>query len=279
MSVKHHRGRPWSWLERRSWLLAAAFLATALVAPTAGCRRTPDRPVRGRLRIAAASDLSAVLGDLIVRFSPGHPVDISASYGSSGTFYNQLLNHAPFDLFLSADVEYPTALIRHGVARNESLFTYGVGKLVLWVPAGSRLDVSAGLRTLVAASVHRIAIANPQHAPYGRAAVAALRSEGLYDAVKTRLAYAENITQALQFAQSGAADAGVVASSLALMPSQARTGRWVEIPRQDYPPIEQAGVILDWAADIEAAREFRAFLTGEEGRRILDRYGFSSPDR
>src|SRR5579864_7608268 len=160
-----------------------------------GCRREP--PSHARLRIAAASDLNVALGDLTARFSAMHPVDVSVSYGSSGTFYAQLLNQAPFDLFFSADIDYPRQLAARGDTLPGGEFEYGVGHLVLWVPARSPLDPKRdGLRALTSAAVQHVSIANPDHAPYGRAAVAALRAAGVYDAVRPKLVLGESVAQA-----------------------------------------------------------------------------------
>jgi molybdate transport system substrate-binding protein len=142
---------------------------------------------------------------------------------------------------------------------------------VVWGPAASPLDPATALK---AASVRHVAIANPQHAPYGRAAEAALRSLGIYDSVAKKLVLGENVAQALQFVQSGAADVGIVALSLALAPPVRGQGRYWEVPGTAYPKIEQGGVILK---DSKAAREFRSFLLDEVGRRILKKYGFSLP--
>lgn len=246
----------------------------------AACGGSRPAAGRSRVRVAAAADLNAALGELITRFAASHRVDITASYGSSGTFFAQLMNGAPFDLFLSADIDYPRRLAERGVALKDSLFTYGVGRLVLWTPRSSHLDVqNGGLHMLAASGVARIAIANPDHAPYGRAAVAALEAEGVYDEVKPKLVYGESVSQALQFAESGSADVGIVALSLALSPNLRDGGRWAEIPASDYPPIEQGGAILTAAADVEAARAFRAFVIGSEGRAILQQYGFAMPAR
>jgi molybdate transport system substrate-binding protein len=255
-------------------------MAAALVGAVAAgaCRAPRQGGGRGTVRIAAAADLNVALAEVITRFTAGRQVDVSASYGSSGTFFAQLMNGAPFDLFLSADVEYPRRLAERGLTLPGSAFTYAVGRLVLWVPAGSALDVQGGgLEALRDPAVRRVAIANPDHAPYGRAAMAALQTADLLDAVKPRLVYGENVAQALQFAQSGAADAGIVALSLALSPAVRESGRWVELPSGAYPRIEQGGAILSWAADPDAARTFRAFLIGGEGRAILQHYGFSVP--
>lgn len=250
-----------------------------LVAIAAACARPEQKAVgRPRLRIAAAADLNVALGELITRFTATHQVDVTASYGSSGTFFAQLMNGAPFDLYLSADMEYPRRLVERGVALKDSLFTYAVGRLVLWAPAQSKLDVQArGLSVLEDSAVARIAIANPEHAPYGRAAVAALKNANLYDAVKGKLAYGESVSQAMQFAQSGSAEVGIVALSLTVAPAPRDAGRWVELQEGSYPALEQGGCILSAAADVEAARGFRAFLTGTEGRAILQHYGFGVP--
>lgn len=258
------------------------FLGACLVvllASPAACHREPERPSRGRLRVAAAADLNAGLPDLVSRFSAAHAVDVSVSYGSSGTFYAQLLNEAPFDLFFSADVEYPRMLKERRLTLPDSDFSYAVGRIVLWVPSASAIDPRRdGLRALTAASIAHVSIANPDHAPYGRAAVAAMKTAGVYDAVRSKLVFGENVAQALQFVQSGAADAGIVALSLALAPAARDTGRFAEIPLADYPRIEQGGVILRWAMDVEAARAFRSFVLGGDGRAILKQYGFSMPN-
>jgi len=224
------------------------------------------------LTIAAAADLNFALDEISRKFRAEHSdVDLRMAYGSSGNFYAQIRNQAPFDIFLSADVEYPRKLVHDGVGVRDSLFVYAVGRIVVWVPASSPLDPATALR---AASVRHVAIANPQHAPYGRAAEAALHSLGIYDSVAGKLVLGENIAQTLQFVQSGAADVGIVALSLALAPPVRAQGRYWIVPIGAYPEIEQGGVILK---DSKAAREFRSFLLDEVGRRILKKYGFSLP--
>jgi molybdate transport system substrate-binding protein len=237
---------------------------------SAACAR---RTEPHKVTIAAAADLRFALEEISREFRTAHPgVDLQMAYGSSGNFDAQIRSQAPFDIFLSADAEYPRKLVEDGIGVRDSLFVYAVGRIVVWVPASSPLDPATALR---AASVRHVAIANPRHAPYGRAAEAALRSLGVYDGVAGKLVLGENVAQALEFVQSGAAEVGVVALSLALAPPVRGQGRYWEVPGTAYPRIEQGGVILK---ESPAAREFRAFLMGAGGRRILKEYGFSVPE-
>jgi len=254
---------------RRLALLAAALLVSAWSSLAA------DAP---KLTVAAAADLRFALDELASHFRAAHPgVELAITYGSSGNFLAQIQNGAPFDVFLSADVDYPRRLIAAGLASQDSLFLYGVGRIVVWVPAASPLDPAAqGIKVLDAPSVRHIAIANPQHAPYGRAAEAALRSLGVYDRVSPKLVLGENIAQTFEFVESGAAEVGIVALSLALAPSARGHGRYWEVPAEAYPKIEQGGVILSRAPAGPAA-QFRAFLLSTEARGILKKYGFSVP--
>jgi molybdate transport system substrate-binding protein len=244
-------------------------LALALAAlASAGCAPKPERT---RVTVAAAADLEFALGEITRVFRVANPgTEVRVSYGSSGNFYSQIRNRAPFDIFLSADVEFPRRLIAEGTGAADSLFIYATGRIVVWVPARSALDPAAALR---APEVRHVAIANPRHAPYGRAAEAALRSLGLYDAVEKKLVFGENIMQTLAFVQSGAADVGIVALSLAAAPPVRGQGRYWEIPADAYPKIEQGGMIV---RDSPAAREFRSWLTGPVARRILKAYGFEA---
>lgn len=229
--------------------------------------------------VAAAADLKFALDEVVAEFEREHPhIDIRPTYGSSGTFYAQLSNRAPYDMFFSADIEYPRKLAQAGHAVEGSEFIYAVGQIVVWVRNESPLDVERlGPQVLLDHTVRKVALANPHHAPYGRAAQAALRYLGIYDQIQDRLVLAENIAQAAQFVESGAADVGIIALSLAMAPALRDKGRYVIIPLEIYPRHEQAGVILTWSPVKDAAMTFRKFVMSEHGRTILRRYGFLLP--
>jgi molybdate transport system substrate-binding protein len=233
-----------------------------------------------RVRVAAASDLRFALDEIAAAFRRSRPdVAVDVTYGASGTFHAQIMQGAPFDLFLSADVEYPRDLVAKGRADGETLFTYAIGRIVLWAPAGSPLDLTQGLEVLRDARVRRIAIANPLHAPYGRAAQAAMRSARAWEAAQPKLVLGENMTQAAQFVESGAADIGIVAHSLALAPQMRAKGKYWEIPQALYPVMEQAGVIVTGTGSRPGADAFRTFVMGAESRAVLTRFGFVLPRR
>ncbi len=233
-------------------------------------------PLPRELTVAAASDLKFALDEILAEFQKDHAdVRVKVTYGSSGNFFAQLSNKAPFDLFFSADIEYPRKLIEQGLAAKETEFQYAVGHIVVWVPNDSKLDVERlGIETLADSSVRKIAIANPKHAPYGRAALAALKSLGVYERIESRLVLGENIAQTAQFVETGAADVGILALSLAMAPAMRDKGRYWQVPQDAHPPLEQGGIILSWAKDQEAARQLRAFVMGDAGRAILKQYGF-----
>jgi molybdate transport system substrate-binding protein len=261
-------------------VVAGLGVALALVAWLAFSPPAAE-PAAGKheVRVAAAADLKFALEEVVRAFREQHPdIDPKVTYGASGSFFAQLSNRAPFDLYLSADVEYPRKLVEQGLADKESAFLYAVGHLVVWVPRASPVDVEQrGVQALRDPAVRKVAIANPRTAPYGRGAEAALKSLGVYEDVKGKLVLSENIAQAAQFVQSGSADAGVIALSLALAPPMRDQGRYWEVPLDAYPRLEQGGVILSWAQDRQAAADLRTFLLGGDGRAILKRYGFVLP--
>jgi molybdate transport system substrate-binding protein len=266
---------------KRKYVLAAGVVVAALLVILA-VRRSGSGPGTSSprtLTVAAAADLRFALEELVSRFEDLHPdIEVNVAYGSSGDFFAKLSSRAPFDVFLSADVIYPQRLAQEGLTLAGSEFRYAAGRIVIWVPRSSSLEVEKlGIKALLDPSVRKIAIPNPHHAPYGKAAEAAMKSLGIYEAVKDRLVLGENVAQTVQFVQSGAADVGIIARSLALAPSLQEGGRCGEIPLDAYPRIEQAGVILKWARDPGAAWRLKEFVTGPRGQEILRRYGFLPP--
>lgn len=228
------------------------------------------------ITIAAASDLQPAFQEIAGRFEKATGKHVRLIFGSSGNFFAQIQNGAPFDLYFSADIDYPRRLQAAGLT-EPGLYPYATGKIVLWAANESKLDLSRGLRVLLDPGIHKIAIANPEHAPYGRAAVSALRQENIYDRVAAKLVLGENISQTATFVVSGSADIGILALSLAMTPSLKEKGRYVEIPAGDYPAIEQAAVVLKSSANKEIARQFFAFLKTPAIQDLMRGYGFSVP--
>jgi molybdate transport system substrate-binding protein len=229
------------------------------------------------IAVAAAADLQFAFPEVAARFQKDTGHSVRLTFGSSGNFFAQIQNGAPFDLFFSADIDYPRKLDAAGLTETGTLYSYATGKIVLWTPRESKLDLRRGLRALLDPGVKKVAIANPQHAPYGRAAVAALRHEGIYDQVADKFVMGENISQAASFVASGGADVGILALSLALGPSMAEKGKYVEIPGDEYPPIEQAAVVLKSSQQKEIARQFLAFLKTPQILELMKKYGFTVP--
>ena len=226
--------------------------------------------------IAAAADLASVFPDVVARFEKETGRKAKVNFGSSGNFMQQIENGAPFDIFFSADLQYPQRLESEGLTQPGTLYRYAIGKLVLYVPNGSPLNLAQGLRALQSPQVKRIAIANPQHAPYGRAAVESLKKEGLYDALQSKFVMGENISQTAQFVQSGNADAGLIAHSLAVSPAMKNAGHFVDIPDSDHTPLEQAAVILKSSREKETAVLFLDFVRKPAIVSLLEQYGFTT---
>lgn len=247
-------------------LLAGLLSSSAAVA----------QPNPSELTVAAAADLGSALKDISDLYEHKTGVRLKLSFGSSGMLTQEIQNGAPFDVFLSADMDYPRQLVSSGDANARSLTQYARGKLVVWVPPDSRLDMEGkGMSVLLDPTVKKIAIANPQHAPYGRAAVAALKHAELYDHLKDRLVLGENVSQAAQFVESGNAQAGFVALAHARAPGMAGKGKYWEVPAEDYPPIEQGVVILSHSPHQREAEDFIRYLESPEAAAVLQKYGFS----
>ena len=231
------------------------------------------------ITVAAASDTSTALPEIVAAYSKKTGQTVKLSFGASGNLMNQIRNGAPFDVFFSADEGFPQQLIDEGLASGTTLYRYAVGRLVLWVPSDSTLDLSKlGIKALLDPSVKKIAIANPTTAPYGRAAAGTLRHFGIYDQVADRLVIGENISQAAQFVESGNAQAGLIALSHALSPALKSKGRYWAVPLDSYPTLNQAAVVLSKSKQQRAAREFLEFVRGPEVTALLASYGFSLPE-
>lgn len=229
------------------------------------------------LSVAAAADLNVALKEIAQQYQRDTGNTVKLSFGSSGNFFVQLQNGAPFDVFLSADIAYPEKLAQQGLADSQTLYPYAVGKIVLWVPKGSKLDLKKGMAVLLDPSITKIAIANPAHAPYGRAAEEALEKSDLHGRVQSKLVLGENISQAAQFVQTGNAEIGIIAESLALSPAMKEAGRLVEVPENLYAPIRQGAVVLKSSPHPNAAKAFLDYLKRPAAQQIMEKYGFSLP--
>lgn len=250
------------------------LLAVGLVfAPLLG---SAQQAAPRELVIAAAADLSSALKDVADEFQKKSGVQLKLSFGASGALTQQIENGAPFDVFFSADMDYPRQLATKGYADEATLYQYAVGKLVLWVPVDSPLDIEHhGLDVLLDPSVKKISIANPEHAPYGRAAVAALKHVKMYDRVADRLVLGESVSQAAQFVESGNAQAGMVALAHAVAPGMRSKGKYWEVPAEDYPPLAQGMVVLTHSQHTKEAAEFENYIKSKEAAEILKGFGFS----
>jgi molybdate transport system substrate-binding protein len=256
---------------RRQCWFAAAWLWVALAA--AGVAPAKDVPV-----IAAAADLQFALPEVAERFRLDTGREVKLAFGSSGNFFRQIQQGAPYELFMSADEEFVLDLAAKGLALDEGEI-YGIGRIGLFTPHGSPLTPDGTLSDLKAAladgRLKKFAIANPEHAPYGRRAEEALRHVGAWEAIKEKLVLGENASQAAQFATTGSVEGGIIPYSLALSPKLAKRGSFALIPQDWHRPLRQRMALLKGAG--EAARAFYAFLIEPEARAILARHGFASP--
>lgn len=252
--------------------LRLVALACALAVLPAGliAQRAPT--------IAAAADLTFALDAVARQFTAETRQRVDLVFGSSGSLSRQIIDGAPFELFMSADEAFVERLQAAGVTRDGGVL-YGVGRIVLFAPHGSALVIDErldGLRTLLATgAVKRFAIANPEHAPYGKAAEAALRAKGLWQPIQPALVLGENVTQAAQFATAGGAVGGILAYSLALSPAVGKLGRYVLLPEAVHSPLKQRMVLLKRATP--AAEQFYRYLQGDAARAILRANGFAVP--
>jgi molybdate transport system substrate-binding protein len=249
---------------------AVAFLLFALLLSLA-CRNT-TAPARVELTVAAASDLTPAFEEIGRAFEAGEKVKVVFVFGSTGMLTRQIENGAPFDLFAAANVSYIDQLEQKGLTIPDTKRIYARGRITLWTTANSPLPIEQ-IRDLARSDVHRIAIANPDHAPYGQAAREALESAGLWDAVKPKLVYGDNIRQTMQYAETGNVEVAIVALSLSVQSK----GRWVLVDEKLHKPIDQGMAVIKGTKNELAARAFSDFVTGDKGREILKQYGFAFP--
>jgi molybdate transport system substrate-binding protein len=253
---------------KRLFVLSLSIL-TPLIAP-ASAQTAPT--------IAAAADLKFALEEIAALFKAESGKDVRLVFGSSGNFTSQLLQGAPFEIFLSADEGFVFQLADAGKTLDRGAL-YAEGRIVLFAPKGSTLNPDASfsdLRAALAAGrIQRFAIANPEHAPYGRAAEQALKGQGLWDAIKPKLVLGENVSQAAQFASAGSAQGGIFAYSLALAPAVGSLGSYALIPSDWHAPLRQRMVLMKGAG--EAAHTFYRFVQSPAARVIFRRYGFVLP--
>ena len=251
------------------WLLALWLL---IGMPSAVAAQRPPT-------IAAAANLNFALTEVSKQFEQAHGSRVEMVFGASGTLTRQIQDGAPFEMFLAADEEFPNRLTAAGLTRDAGV-VYAVGRLVIFAPKGSPLTVDQRLdgldRLVKAGTVNRFAIANPEVAPYGRAAEAVLRKRGLWEALRPNLVLGDSITQAAQFATTGNAVGGLIAYSLVLSPGLAERGTYAVIPDADYPPLRQRMVLLKPAGAVAA--QFYAYLQGDAARAILRKHGFAVPE-
>jgi molybdate transport system substrate-binding protein len=247
-------------------------LALSLVAFTAPAwAQTP-------LRVAAAADLEPLLPSILAQFQHETGIRAEATYQASAMLTTEIKNGAPFDVFLSANMEYPQKLISAGLAQGLGEGTsgtpilYAKGNLVLWTRKDTHLP-NPDLELLRSPALKHLAIANPERAPYGKAAVAFLQDADLYRFLQSKLVIAENIAQAAQFVDSGNADAGLISMTSALTPRLAADGHYIVIPAKQYPPIEQGAVLVSNSAQRVAAKKFLVFLMSAPTQQLLRKFG------
>jgi molybdate transport system substrate-binding protein len=229
------------------------------------------------ITVAAAADLSSALQEIAADFEKRTGIAVKLSFGASGALTQQIRNGAPFDIFFSADMEYPRQLVGAGLGDGVTLSRYAVGRLVLWVPQDSPLDVERkGIDVLLDPSVKKIAMANPQHAPYGRAAEATLKHYNLYEKVADKLVLGENISQAAQFVESGNAQAGFVALAHAMAPAMQGKGKYWMVPADAYPPLVQGVLLLSHSQHRQDAAAFLEYMKTDEVAAVMKKYGFAT---
>ena len=229
----------------------------------------------GKVTIAAAADLKFAMEDIVVAFKKSNPgEEVVVTYGSSGNFTAQIQQGAPYDIFFSADIGFAREIFTKGLAASE-VTRYAIGRIVLW--SASQDATKLTLESLADSKIARIAIANPKHAPYGKCAEEALRASGLWDKIEPKLVYGDNIAQTAQFVQTGNAQVGIIALSLAISPGLANMGGYWLVPEKLHAPLEQGFVITKRAASNGLAKKFADYMGSEPTRAVMMKYGFVLP--
>ncbi len=247
----------------------ALLLVLLLTIPLAGCSSAVASSPSDPLLVSAAASLTDPFTELAQEFQQEHGVPVTLNFGASGQLAQQIEQGAPVDLFASANRAYVDELAQAGLLLPDTLTVYARGRLTLWVPEGSPLTLT-GIQDLTRPEITRIALANPAHAPYGQAAQEALQAAGVWEEVRPKLVFGENIAQAYQYAETGNVDVAILALSL----SVTSQGRWLLVPQELHRPLDQAMAVVAGAPQEELARAFLAFVTGPAGKAILERYGF-----
>lgn len=231
------------------------------------CRRQTATP--SEILVAAAANMSEPLSEMSAAFEAQSQIHVKFSFGATGALAKQIENGAPFDLFVAADVATVDRLIQTGYLRGETKHVYARGQLVLWTRDGSGIQLTT-LDDVMKPETKRVAVANPELAPYGRAAIESLTASGLLERVKGKLVYGESVNQAWQFAESGNAEVAFIPRSLTLR----RTGTFIEVDERLHAPLDQALAVVNTSERAAAARTFADFVTSEAGRRVLARFGY-----
>ncbi|MEJ7731600.1 MAG: molybdate ABC transporter substrate-binding protein [Polyangiaceae bacterium] len=259
---------------RRAALLA---LASALGMAAISCAKEPSAAPAdagpAEIQVAAASDLAVALKEIGEAYQKAHGSKVVITFGSTGLLAKQIAEGARYDAFFAANVSFVDDVVRAGACDGATKAPYARGRIVIWSKDGIADPAPATLADLKEARFAKLAIANPEHAPYGKAAQQALQSAGLWEAVKPRLVYAENIQQTLQFAQTGNAEAAIVALSLAMV---TEGGKWSLIDDAGHKPIDQVLVVCNRGDNRAGGAAFATFV-GAEGRETMRRFGFVLP--
>lgn len=252
--------------------VAVCFLLLATLVSSFACQKSRAPESVSELTVAAASDLTPPFEEIGREFEATHKIKVVFVFGSTGLLARQIENGAPFDVFAAANESYIVQLQEKGLIVPGTNKTYGRGRITMWTRADSALKLEK-IEDLMRPEVHRIAIANPDHAPYGQAARDALESAGIWETIKPKLVYGDNIRQTLQFAETGNVEVAIVALSLSVQSK----GLWVLIPENLHKPLNQGMGVIEGTKNEQGARAFSDFVNGAKGREIMQKYGFSFP--